>query len=42
LAKIAEAGGKVLQEKKLISEVIAYMGLFLDTEGNRVAIHSRA
>jgi predicted enzyme related to lactoylglutathione lyase len=42
LAKVAEAGGRVLQEKKLISEDIGYMGLFLDTEGNRVAIHSRA
>lgn len=41
LSKVEGAGGKVLQEKKLISEDIGYMGLFIDTEGNRIAIHSR-
>jgi predicted enzyme related to lactoylglutathione lyase len=28
--------------KKLISEDIGYMGLMIDTEGNRIALHSRA
>jgi len=41
LSRVAAAGGKVLQEKKLIAEGIGYMGLFLDTEGNRLALHSR-
>ena len=41
LAKVEAAGGKVLQEKTLITEDIGYMCLLLDTEGNRVAIHSR-
>jgi len=41
LDKVAKAGGEVLQVKKLISEEIGYMGLFLDTEGNRLALHSR-
>ena len=41
LDKVEAAGGQVLQKKKLISEEIGYMGLFLDTEGNRIAIHSR-
>ena len=41
LSKVESAGGKVLMEKKLISEDIGYMGLFTDTEGNRIAIHSR-
>jgi predicted enzyme related to lactoylglutathione lyase len=41
LNKVAQAGGKVLQDKKLISKEIGYMGLFLDTEGNRLALHSR-
>ncbi|MCB9015358.1 MAG: VOC family protein [Lentimicrobiaceae bacterium] len=41
LAKVEAAGGKVLESKKLISEDIGYMGLFLDSEGNRIAIHSR-
>ena len=35
------SGGKVLMEKKLITEDIGYMGLFTDTEGNRIAINSR-
>lgn len=41
LSRVEKAGGKVLMPKKLIAEEIGYMGLFLDTEGNRVAIHSR-
>jgi uncharacterized protein len=41
LARVAPAGGTVLQEKTLISEDIGYMGLFMDTEGNRVALHSK-
>ncbi|MDH3322606.1 MAG: VOC family protein [Flavobacteriaceae bacterium] len=42
LSKIAAAGGQVLQEKTLITEAIGYMALFLDTEGNRIALHSKA
>ena len=42
LGRVEAAGGKVLMPKKLISEDIGYMGLFLDSEGNRIAIHSRA
>lgn len=42
LGRVEAAGGKVLQAKKLITEEIGYMGLFLDSEGNRVAFHSRA
>lgn len=42
LAKVKEAGGQVLIQKKLITEEIGYMGVFLDTEGNKIAIHSRA
>jgi len=41
LGKVEAAGGKVLMDKKLIAEDIGFMGLFLDTEGNRIAIHSR-
>jgi predicted enzyme related to lactoylglutathione lyase len=41
LAKVTQAGGQVLQEKTLITEDIGYMCLLLDTEGNRIAIHSR-
>lgn len=41
LAKIDDAGGKLIQPKKLISEDVGYMGLFIDSEGNRIALHSR-
>ncbi len=40
LSRVEKAGGKVLQEKKMIAPDIGYMGLFIDSEGNRVAIHS--
>ncbi|HCB47418.1 MAG TPA: glyoxalase, partial [Algoriphagus sp.] len=42
LGKVEAAGGKVQIDKRMISEDVGYMGVFLDTEGNRVAIHSRA
>jgi predicted enzyme related to lactoylglutathione lyase len=41
LSRINEAGGKIIQPKTLISEDIGYMGLFIDSEGNRIALHSR-
>lgn len=41
IEKIKQIGGKILQESKLISEEVGYMGLFLDSEGNRIALHSR-
>jgi len=41
LSRVEAAGGKILQPKKLISEEIGDMGLFLDSEGNRIAVHSR-
>lgn len=41
LRKVEQAGGVVLQEKTLIKEEIGYMALILDTEGNRVALHSK-
>lgn len=41
ICRVEQAGGKVLREKTLISKDIGYMGLIVDSEGNRVAIHSR-
>lgn len=41
LSRVEAAGGKVLQEKKMISPEHGFMGLILDTEGNRIAVHSR-
>jgi len=42
LDRVKEAGGQVLKEKTMISEDIGYMALFLDSEGNRIALHSMA
>lgn len=41
LGKVEMAGGKVQMEKTEISPDIGFMGIFIDTEGNRVAVHSR-
>ncbi len=41
LNRIEKAGGKILQVKTQISEDHGYMALFLDSEGNRVALHSQ-
>ena len=41
LARVTRSGGTVVQPKKQIGEGYGYMGLFLDSEGNRVALHSR-
>ena len=40
LSRIEAAGGQVLVPKTLIAENYGYMAVFLDTEGNRVALHS--
>lgn len=41
LGRVEKAGGKVLQKKTLIAEGFGFMALLIDTEGNRVAMHSR-
>ena len=41
LSRVEAAGGKVLMGKKLITDEIGYMALLTDTEGNRIALHSR-
>jgi predicted enzyme related to lactoylglutathione lyase len=40
LGKVEAAGGKILVPKTQISEDYGYMAVFIDTEGNRVALHS--
>lgn len=40
LNRVEAAGGKVLVPKTQISEDYGYMGMFQDTEGNRIALHS--
>ena len=41
LAKVEAAGGKIFVPKTPISEEVGYMAVFYDTEGNRVAMHSK-
>ena len=40
LDKVGAAGGKVAMPKTQISPEIGYMGFFIDSEGNRVGLHS--
>ncbi len=41
LGRIERSGGEVLVGKTQISPEYGYMAVFVDTEGNRVALHSR-
>lgn len=40
LSRVEESGGKVLKHKTEISPDYGFMGLFEDSEGNRIALHS--
>ena len=40
LQRVEANGGKVLFPRKLIAEGFGYMGVFIDSEGNRIALHS--
>ena len=40
LEKVEPAGGKIISNKTIISEHIGYYAIVLDTEGNRIALHS--
>ena len=42
ISRVAAAGGIVYQPKTQISPEHGFMAVFIDTEGNRVALHSRA
>lgn len=41
LSRVEAAGGTVYQSKTQISPEHGYMAVFIDTEGNRVALHSK-
>ena len=41
LNRVENAGGKILQPKTLVSPEIGYVAFFSDTEGNKIALHSR-
>ena len=38
--KVEKAGGKITMPKTLINEQTGYMAFFVDTEGNRMALHA--
>lgn len=40
LSKVAAAGGKIVVPKTEISEAFGYMAIIIDTEGNRIGLHS--
>ena len=40
LTRIPEAGGNIVMPKTQISPEIGYMAMFIDSEGNKVALHS--
>lgn len=40
LSKVEAAGGQVVMPKTKISDDIGYMAVFVDSEGNGVALHS--
>ena len=40
LDKVVAAGGRILVPKTAISKEFGFMGLILDTEGNRIGLHS--
>ena len=41
LARVKANGGKVVLDKTLLDDDIGYIGIFIDTEGNRVGVHAR-
>lgn len=41
LARVNEAGGRVVMGKTFLSETAGYFALFIDSEGNRLALHSK-
>jgi hypothetical protein len=42
LERIEQMGVQVLMPKTVITPEIGYMGFFMDTEGNKVALHSQS
>jgi len=40
LDRVEKAGGKVIVPKTQISPEYGYMGVFMDSEGNRIGLHS--
>lgn len=41
LSRVNEAGGRVVMGKTFLGEAAGYFALFIDSEGNRLALHSK-
>jgi predicted enzyme related to lactoylglutathione lyase len=41
LNRVETAGGKILQPKTLVTPEVGHVAMFKDSEGNKVALHSR-
>ena len=41
LSKVEEAGGRVVMAKTLINDDSGYFAIFIDSEGNKLALHSK-
>jgi hypothetical protein len=42
LSRVEDSGGRVLMSKQTISESAGCFALFIDSEGNKMALHSRS
>ncbi|WP_255444065.1 VOC family protein [Robiginitalea sp. SC105] len=40
LGRVEEAGGRIIMQKTLISEESGYFAIFLDSQGNKLALYS--
>ncbi|RMH70498.1 MAG: VOC family protein [Gemmatimonadetes bacterium] len=40
LGRVEDAGGKIVMPKTQVTEEIGYIAMFIDTEGNRIGLHS--
>ena len=38
IARVADAGGRILQEKQFMGEMVGWIAFFEDTEGNRIGL----
>lgn len=41
LSKVEEAGGRIVMQKTIISKEIGYFAIFIDSQGNKLALHSK-
>jgi predicted enzyme related to lactoylglutathione lyase len=41
LNKVEDAGGRIIMHKTLINEDSGYFAIFLDSQGNKLALHSK-